>query len=86
MSNRDGKRAKRKKGEKLSMAKFGQPCPRCVLRSNKHKKTNRKLVIDKDGFAKPVYIKKSRLVKPDCVSKDGHEHHVYCPVCHWTNY
>lgn len=86
MSNRDGKRAKRKQGEKLSMAEAGQSCPRCVLRSKKAKKTNRKLKLDAEGHAKPIYIKKSRLVKAYCANQDGHEHHVYCESCHWSNF
>jgi hypothetical protein len=86
MSNRDGRRAKRKKGEKLSMAKAGDACPRCAAMIKKKRKTQRKLKLDKDGHAKPTYYKISKLSRAYCANRLGHEHHVHCHACHWTNF
>lgn len=86
MSNRDGRRAKRKKGEKLSMAKAGDVCPRCAAMNHKKKKTKRKLKLDKDGHAIPVYYSISKLRRAYCAQRPGHEHHVHCASCNWCNF
>lgn len=86
MSNRDGKNAKRRKNDKVSLAKAGDPCPRCAKIEGKRKKTNRKLKLDKDGHAVFVFSKITRLNKADCANRKGHESHVHCHSCHWTNF
>jgi hypothetical protein len=86
MSNRDGRRARRRKVEKLSMAKAGDPCPNCAKFISKKKKSNRKLKLDADGHAIPIFAKITRLDKAGCANECGHEHHVHCPSCNWTNF
>ncbi len=86
MSNRDGRRSKRRKQEKISLAKGGDPCPNCAKIEGKRKKTKRKVVLDNDGHALPVSTKITRLSTADCSKQEGHEHHVHCHSCNWTNF
>lgn len=86
MSNRDGKNAKRKKGDKVSLAKRGNPCPRCSAKENKSKKSKRNIIFDLDGGTKPVHSKVTKLSRAYCAQKKGHEHHVHCHSCNWTNF
>lgn len=86
MSNRDGKNAKRRKGDKISLAKAGDPCPNCAKIEGKRKKTKRKVKLDADRHAIYVYSKITRLSHAYCSKRKGHEGHVHCEGCHWTNF
>jgi len=86
MSNRDGKNAKRRSSDRISLAKAGDPCPMCTRKANARKKTKRKIRFDEDGHAKYVHRKISKLSKAYCAKREGHESHVHCRGCNFTNF
>lgn len=86
MSNRDGRNSKVNKKLKKPWAKAGDVCPQCIERNLKKRKSIKKIVLDEDGHAKHVFTKISRLSRAYCACRDGHEHHVHCHGCNWTNF
>lgn len=51
----------------------GKPCPQCSAKRSKRP-------TEKSGK-----VPKLEVVH-DCKGKKGHEHHVYCAGCKWTNF